>query len=252
MGLSHSPQISLNGLVLCLDAANSKSYPGSGTTWTDLSGNGNTGTLTNGPTYNSANGGVIVLDGSNDYVSISPSGYDLGVNFTVQLWTKIIRFGGGPFTPPGTATRATLISNSYPYSSNQGFVFIATSQSGPSFNPTPGTERFFISIGQDQFGATSSIGSLSSYVNSWVNLSVVVNGTNPIKLYINGIEPAYASQSSGPSSLSYTGGPFLIGARSITEEFLQGSISQVSIYNRALTAAEIAQNYNALRSRYGL
>ncbi len=63
------PNIITNGLILELDAANRKSYPGSGTTWTDLSGNGNTGTLTNGPTFSSANGGSIVFDGVDDYVN---------------------------------------------------------------------------------------------------------------------------------------------------------------------------------------
>ena len=69
MSLSRGPKIVTNGLVLYLDAANKKSYPGSGTTWTDLSGNNNTGTLTNGPTFDSNNGGSIVFDGTNDYVS---------------------------------------------------------------------------------------------------------------------------------------------------------------------------------------
>jgi hypothetical protein len=73
MALAHSPSIVTSGLVLCLDAANPKSYPGSGTTWTDLSGNGNNGTLVNGPTYSSVNGGSIVFDGSNDYISTAYS-----------------------------------------------------------------------------------------------------------------------------------------------------------------------------------
>ena len=79
MSLLHSPKIVTNGLVLCLDAANRKSYPGSGNIWRDLSGNGNNGTLTNGPTFSSANGGSIVFDGTDDIVlvnnssSISPS-----------------------------------------------------------------------------------------------------------------------------------------------------------------------------------
>ena len=67
MALSHSPSIVTNGLVLCLDAANSKSYPGSGTTWTDLSGRGNNGTLVNGVGYNSGNLGSLVFDGVDDY-----------------------------------------------------------------------------------------------------------------------------------------------------------------------------------------
>ena len=65
---NNSKQIVRSGLVLHLDAARPASYPGSGTTWTDLSGQGNNGTLTNGPTYSSANGGSIVLDGTNDDV----------------------------------------------------------------------------------------------------------------------------------------------------------------------------------------
>ena len=69
MGFSRGPKIVTNGLVLTLDAGSKKSYSGSGTTWKDLSGNGNTGTLVNGPTFNSANGGSIVFDGSNDTVS---------------------------------------------------------------------------------------------------------------------------------------------------------------------------------------
>ena len=73
MGLSHSPSIITQNLVLCLDAANSKSYPGSGTTWYNLIPGGVNGTLTNGPTYSSANGGVIALDGVNDYISLTNS-----------------------------------------------------------------------------------------------------------------------------------------------------------------------------------
>ena len=73
MGVAYNSKIVTDGLVLCLDAGNSKSYPGTGTTWTDLSGRGNTGTLTNGPTYSSANGGSIVFDGSNDFVQCTGS-----------------------------------------------------------------------------------------------------------------------------------------------------------------------------------
>lgn len=66
MALAHNPKIVTDGLVLCLDAANPKSYPGSGTVWSDLSGNGNNGTLVNGVGYNSNNGGYLTFDGSND------------------------------------------------------------------------------------------------------------------------------------------------------------------------------------------
>ena len=87
MGLAHSPRIVTDELVLALDAGNTKSYPGSGTTWTDLIGSNN-GTLTNGPTYSSDDGGSIVFDGSNDYVQLSASS-DLNFgtgNFTIEGW----------------------------------------------------------------------------------------------------------------------------------------------------------------------
>ena len=85
MALVHGAgQIVVNGLVLYLDAASPRSYPGTGTAWTDLSGNGNNGTLTNGPTYSSANGGSIVFDGVNDYV-LTPVNIDANPN-TVSAW----------------------------------------------------------------------------------------------------------------------------------------------------------------------
>ncbi len=89
MGLAHSPRTVTDGLVLALDAGNTKSYPGSGTAWTDLIGSNN-GTLTNGPTYNSDNGGSIVFDGTNDYVTISDdSDFTFGTgDLTVEAWFK--------------------------------------------------------------------------------------------------------------------------------------------------------------------
>ena len=88
--LAHGPSIITQGLVLALDAADRNSYPGTGTAWTDLSGNGNNGTLTNGPTYNSANGGSIVFDGSNDYVNFSyNSSLNIGgLNITLSSWVR--------------------------------------------------------------------------------------------------------------------------------------------------------------------
>ena len=80
MSIAGGPDIVENGLVLHLDAADSNSYPGSGTVWTDLSGNGYNGTLTNGPTFSSSNRGGIVLDGTNDYIYRSAS-INLGVYF---------------------------------------------------------------------------------------------------------------------------------------------------------------------------
>jgi len=87
MSLSRGPKIISNGLVLYLDAANNKSYPRTGTTWYDLSGNNNNGTLTNGPTFNSANGGSIVYDGADDSVNLSLVSSNVN-NVTTEVWFK--------------------------------------------------------------------------------------------------------------------------------------------------------------------
>ena len=90
MATKYSPKIITNGLVLSLDAANNKSYPRSGTTWSDLSGNSNTGTLTNGPTFSSANGGSIVFDGVDDYISgTNNSSLQLLNDLTIGAWVKL-------------------------------------------------------------------------------------------------------------------------------------------------------------------
>ena len=251
MAFYRGPNVVTNGLVLSLDAGNTKSYTSGSTTWYDKSGNGLNGTLTNGPTFSSANNGSIVFDGINDYVNISSSGYNLGVNFSLQVWTRITRFGGGPFN--GSENRASLISNSYPYSANQGFLLMATSQGdAPSFIPTPGKETFFLSIGNDQYSVAAVSGSLTPFINNWVQLSAVINNTNPIRLYVNGVQPTYAYQQNGPASLSYSAGPFSIGVRNNNLEFLQGSIANTLIYNRALSNSEVQQNYNAQKSRFNL
>ena len=94
MGLSHSPRIVTDGLVMCLDAGNSRSYPGTGTVWTDLAGN--IGTLTNGPTFNSENGGSVVFDGTNDGVDVSGTesfNGPLGVSYTLSAWFYPTRTG---------------------------------------------------------------------------------------------------------------------------------------------------------------
>jgi hypothetical protein len=245
------PYIVMDGLVLNLDAGITQSYPGSGTVWTDVNGLGpkSNGTLINGPTFS---GGSIVFDGTNDYTQISPTGFNLGVNFTVQTWVNMIRFGG--FN--GGWNRGSIITNSYPYSNNQGFWVSVSSQGTAAEGRVyiPGRERFFISIGNDQFGATSFTGSLTNYVQKWVNLGVRVNGTNPIKLYINGVETQYDNhQTNGPSSLLYSSGPCSLGVRANNnQEFAEGAISSLLMYNRALSDSEVLQNFNATKGRFGL
>jgi hypothetical protein len=210
------------GLVLDLDAGMNSSYSGSGEIWTDLSGNSNTGTLTNGPTYSSANGGSIVFDGSNDYVSIpnALSSISGSNSHTFSFWFNA----------------SNLSTDKIPFSSGlAGNYYIELTSS-----------VFYV-----QIGSSYRTYSLSTSTNTWYNVCFVKNGINDAgDLYINSsLKSSYAgSITSTPSGLSslFLGRYFNVGYA------FPGNIAQVSIYNRALSAAEISQNYNALKHRFGL
>lgn len=217
MAIAYNPRIVTDGLVLCLDAGNSKSYPGSGTTWTDLSGNGNTGTLTNGPTYNSSNGGSLSFDGVNDRVSTNykPSG--------VRSYFIWVRFSSLTHSS-GYQLTGTQEVNAYTYIGieNGGNVYYYAGTNG---------------------GTIAN----SVAVNTWVNLGFTLSSDGSRKVYKNGVEIF-----SGVGGLGVTAtAEFSVGCIN-QNHFVTGNIAQVQIHNRALTAAEISQNYNALRGRFGL
>jgi hypothetical protein len=242
MALSHSPQISLNGLVLCLDAANSKSYPGSGTTWTDLSGNGNNGTLINGVGYNSSNGGSLVFDGVDDYVNIgSQSLVGSGTSpFSVELW----------------------FYNTRNWTSGQYTMFFRVKQDSEFFitlyNPSGTLNLVPIFRGFNQWGIPVT---QSDYVNKWVCLSVVYNGGDKntaasFLTYVNGVQLSsgttnFGTAGGGGSNCNIIGADGSSGCNAVIT-FHQGNIGAYKVYNRALTAQEIQQNYNALKGRFGI
>jgi hypothetical protein len=228
MGLSHSPQISLNGLVLCLDAGNSKSYPGSGTVWTDLSGNGNNGTLVNGVGYSGSNLGSLVFDGSNDYADFfAPS---LGTTTTVEMWVNL----GASYS--GKMFFGWLLYDVWCGSGNLGY------------NTANG----------DVYGISSSTVSSLGLVNNWKHyvfeMRSDVSYTNN-KIYINTISQTLSQQLSTENAGNRTfnsGNGRISGWRTDTLYPIPMNCSSFRVYNRALSAAEITQNFNALRSRYGL
>jgi hypothetical protein len=212
MALAHSPQISLNGLVLCLDAGNSKSYPGSGTVWTDLSGRGNTGTLTNGPTFNSDNGGSIVFDGTNDYIQFSTVSVQ-----TVCFWGRM---------ESGIPSNAALVATS------------ATGDGAFRTDP-PGTFRVSPDANDFHNGYVSSlmINGVSNLPSSGGGLIVPGGRTLLQDFYVGAIGNAR-----NMSTISHT----------FSNRVYKGRVYAVYLYNRQLTNAELLQNFNALRSRYGL
>ena len=227
MGLAHSPRIVTDGLVLALDAGNTKSYSGSGTTWTDLSGNGNNGTLTNGPTYSSDNGGAIVFDGSNDYVSsINLSSY---TNLTIEMWIyegrDIPNLSAGP---GGDAGQGDILT--YNGTGSGGSFTFSDNQNGVKFRTD----------GNFNAGRQVTLSSVPAQ-NQWYRFCYIKNGS----LWID--ETEYTNFSGSEN----TYGTLDIGrSRTDINQFLNGKVSNVRVYNRALTAAEVQQNYNALKGRY--
>jgi hypothetical protein len=232
MGLNHSPRIITDGLVLCLDAANIKSYPGSGTTWTDLSGSGNNGTLRNSPTFSSENLGKLTFNGTNQDVDCgNDSSINFGTgNFTVSMWFR--RYAN-------TTTNLRLLSKAAggdtANAANAGFAFFG-SDTGISFTINPTGARVFVTA--------------ASYLpNEWVNVVGLIERGVSVRAYKNSTLTQAISAPSG--SVTGTTSLFL-GSNSGANVFWEGEISNVALYNRALSDSEILQNFNALRGRFGL
>ena len=224
MGLAHSPRIVTDGLVLALDAGNTKSYPGSGTTWTDLSGKGNNGALTsmNGNNYNSANGGYLDFDGSIDQINCGSSDdFAFGTGeFTIEFWCN-----------PDALGSAGIISIS----------------SDGSFSSTNWQFRYHSSNVRWLYSSTASITSSSTVsAGEWTQIVATRSGT-ALTLYINAVSEATGSSS---ANLSDTG-VLRIGRNRDGNSYFDGKISNVKLYKgKALTAAEVLQNYNATKGRY--
>lgn len=225
--LDSGQKIVTSGLVLNLDAAQKRSYPGSGTTWTDLSNNGNNGTLTNGPTFNSGNGGSIVLDGINDYVSISySSSFAWGTNnFTLSLWIKI------DSTTPSFFTR--LIDQNYLNS----FSFMLNSSKNLQF--------------EINGNASSVIDNSKNYADDiWHNCVAIRTASTTASIYVDGVIKNSGNVVGG--NITSTNNIAIGGEFNGSTRFLKCNVSTALIYNRALTATEVLQNYNAIKSRFGL
>jgi len=231
-----APNVVTDGLVLYLDAANTKSYVSGSTTWVDIAA-GNNGILTNGPTFNSANGGSIAFDGADDIV-ITPTVNLNSLGFTMNMWFKFQTSSGIRFllSFSGVTTDNTLAIYITP-----GNLLILDDRDGPV---VPGGD----------ISAIQSVSSIPS--DTWINLTATVNRNlgagNEDNFYLNGTPFASTYVFSDNLNTAYASNPFYIGNVSGSGFPYKGDISTVQIYNRALSAAEITQNYNALKGRYGL
>jgi len=230
--LNHNPRIVTDGLVLCLDAANPKSYPGSGTTWFDLSGNENDGTLVNGVGYSSDNNGSLVFDGTNDY--IQGQSFTIPDYITVSCWINT--------TQTDTSRPAVDINTT---SNDGGFSIVWRSGSLGIPNITWRDDAW-------SGGNYPTLpGTIDVRDGNWHMLTGVYDNVGA-KLYIDGTLNVSTGRN---SALTQVSGQYirigLLGNQTGTY-FYSGNISNVQIYNRALTEAKIKQNFNALRGRYNL
>jgi hypothetical protein len=227
-----TPTIVTNGLLLRLDAGNASSYPGTGTVWTDLSGNSNNGTLTNGPTYSSNDGGSIVFDGVNDYVVIPRPVQD---DFTLSCWFKT------------TQSLTTYTTGAFQWWQGAGLVDGEVSGLTTDFGLSLNAAKVSFGVGGS---SDISIQSPLTYNNNVWHHAVAtrIRSSGALVIYVDGA--SVVSGTGGTNSL--TPPQLRIGSLQNNLNFFSGNISNVLVYNRALTAAEVLQNFNAIKSRYGL
>lgn len=213
MAISYNSNIVTTGLLACFDPANPRTYSGSGTTIYDASGNGYTGTLTNGATYSTSNGGVFVLDGVNDYI-------DIPINLASTNYTV---FG---------ASRYTTVS---------GRIFSAKNNNWLMGHWNGTTENHYAE------GWVTSVGA-GSGDTTWRIYAATGNiSGNSYNFYVNG------TLNAGPNSGGTAGpNGFAIGSYAGSSEFSAGQVGVLLVYNTILTANQIAQNFAAYRGRYGI
>jgi hypothetical protein len=239
-----------SSLILWLDAGQETSYPGTGTVWTDLSGNGNAGTLVNGPTYDGTYGGSLVFDGLDDYTIISNNfnsfGANLNLGFTASYWVKTLE------------TRTVGLAGIVNTGTNLIWAISLNRGVGARDNESLGATQFYIRSQATNRYLVGWIGT-NIYNGAWHN--IVWTSTNPVNnlyiIYVNGVAvPITYTDIGSPNTWANFDYPLAISSSNsrgiITPGCSSTTISQVSIYNRALSAQEIQQNYNALAPRYGL
>lgn len=211
-----------SGLVLHLDASDTNSYPGSGTTWSDLSGNSNDATLTNGPTFDSADGGSIEFDGTNDYVQIATnSDLTFTGDFTYETWLLTDVQGGSKHVWKGSTGNTTLqLTN----------------------NASPDQLIYYSNgTGSQQYGVISN--------DTW-NHVVVTKSGNTVTGYLNGSQ-AWTNTPGSSDTHDFSG--VRIGTRSTENSYYwDGKMAVIRIYeDKGLTATEVQQNYDASKERFG-
>lgn len=232
MGVLYNPKTITDGLMLCLDAGNKKSYSGTGTTWNDITGNNRNATLINSPTFNSNFGGYLnFVDTSLQYATIANIG-NLS-RWTIEAWFRL--------TTGLTNKVASIITNQYDGVNKLNFT-IGTNNSPINYNLATG---FFD-------GSWRSITGMVPSTNIWYHAVGTYDGTT-VRQFING--------SANGGTLTYSGTPQSGGQirlmtrwddLSTSANYINGDLATVRIYSSALSSDQIVQNFNANRSRFGI
>jgi Concanavalin A-like lectin/glucanases superfamily len=227
--IGYGNQLIQNGLVLNLDAGNPSSFDGNSTTWNDLSDNGNNGTLTNGPTYNSSNRGSMVFDGVNDYCVKTNISSNVS-SATISIWCNQLTNQSGDVVPViyGSDGFRNQCAGIY-YRNSSNFVRFTTWDSDPVDYDTSFVKDF----------------------NVWHNFVIVVNDGNSVLIYRDGIPDSKGYVYENISLIRNTN-KLTIGGTVANGVYCNVKVGNVSLYNRALSQSEITQNFNAIRSRYGI
>lgn len=216
-------KIVTDGLILVLDAADKNSYPGSGTTWNDLSKNKNNGTLINSPTYNSANNGIFILDGTDDYITMDSTPYL--PEFTVDVWFQIAQ----------NKNYNSLFQIGLDGGENVEILFFSDGRFHAPINFTTG-----------RFGTDFS--NFISNTNVWYHISYSYKSSEGRRVYRNGT--FFGSDSENRTIATPSSNSFFIGGEPSTSRYTNGKLGIVHVYNRALSAQEVLQNYNAQKTRF--
>jgi hypothetical protein len=238
MSLSHSPRIVTNGLTLYLDAGNPKSYPGSGTAWNDLSGNGRNATLNSSPTYTTTQMGAIrfYASGTGQYADVPvaaiPSG---GSQVSVCCWINL----GNPATPPAAS------------------VFSCSSSTGNRIInihlPWSDSVAYWDAGNNAGFNRINTSTLTTAQKTSWHHWAFTLNATaGTMAIYLDGVSVATGTgKTLTLGTVSTASSPCAIANFQGSANW-NGSVSSFQIYNVELTAAQVSQNFNALRGRFGI
>ena len=229
MAINAGPKIVEDGLILCLDAANKKSYPRTGTVWTDLTANKKTGTLTNmdGSNFTNQKAGLLSFDGTNEYVLGSSNlGLSGNPDFSIAYWGYWNDTSFSTNYPSGFGNNTTGTSNGLSTTWRQG--------------------RIALDVWNYRFRASSALTVKTWFYVAFTKVSGLNNATNT-KLYVNGDNVSGSTENG--TAVNITDSSFVVG-RLDGSRYFKGYVNCISVYNRVLTPDEIKKNYNATKWRF--